>query len=136
MALLNGQSDWMPMDTAPRDGTVIEVRCTYGVAPWYGLHKWVEDRYGRRWCDAVDDRKSVDEGYYLTWRPYRGAIADYVDPTNGAQNDSAYWRRAIAVKHGLRPDYFEPKPPTLWQRIFGIRPKNADRPSQSIGGPS
>lgn len=31
---------WREMDTAPRDGTIVELCCTYGVAPWYGLFRW------------------------------------------------------------------------------------------------
>lgn len=31
---------WQSMDTAPKNGVVIEIMNTYGIAPWYGLFKW------------------------------------------------------------------------------------------------
>ncbi len=101
----NSSSDWRPISEAPRDGTVIETKCSYGVAPWYGLHKWVE--YGNnvyvsdgskgRWEDANDPQKGVGEGPSLTWRPYSGG-GSYVDPTGGAQNTQNYWLQACGMK--------------------------------------
>ena len=31
---------WRPINTAPRDGTVIEIKNNYGLAPWYDLFRW------------------------------------------------------------------------------------------------
>lgn len=82
---------WNDIATAPRDGTVIEIRNDYGIAPWYGIYKWAD---GRGWVDATDDRKGTADGEFLSWRHYNRTVADYVDPTNGAQMSKSYWRRA------------------------------------------
>lgn len=114
------QDGWQPMSAAPRDGTVIEVRCSYGVAPWYGLYKWSDtriatDQHGQShtfktepaWIGASDPGSSIDGGSSFKWRPYTGDVAQYADPTGGAQNSAAYWRGAVAAKYGLPPDTFE-----------------------------
>jgi hypothetical protein len=99
---------WLPIETAPRDGTVIEIRNCFGVAPWYGLFVWDAPR--REWRSAVDDRCGIIEGSYLTWRFYFSPVAEYSDPTGGFQNDPRYWREAVARKYRLPIDTFEPKP--------------------------
>lgn len=43
--ITNGTEDadsggWQSMDTAPKDGSIIEIMNTYGLVPWYGLFKW------------------------------------------------------------------------------------------------
>jgi hypothetical protein len=112
---------WLPMSSAPRDGTVIELRCTYGVAPWYGLHRWTREQGSispdggigvfmadtSRWVAVPDSSHSLDDEQHLSWRPYAGKIEDYRDPTNGRQNTSRYWREGVAKKYGLPLDYFE-----------------------------
>lgn len=99
---------WQSMENAPRDGTVIELCNTYGIAPWYGLHRWtkeqvVRDQEGKEfpftlanptWVDVQEEAQSVEDGPYLHWRPYTGDPASYVDPTNGAQKTDAYWVKA------------------------------------------
>jgi hypothetical protein len=104
---LDGGTNWAPMATAPRDGTVIELRCTYGVAPSYGLYAW--DAEWPWWKSVKDPRTGfmVDAETSLKWRPCVGDPAGYVDPTGGAQNDMAYWRGAAAASGGLDPDTFE-----------------------------
>lgn len=116
---MDQQQDWHPIGTAPKDGTVIEVRCTYGVAPWYGLFIWKEivvlhDNNGEShemrspgWKRVGDDSSSFEEGSSFTWRPYRGMTISYIDPTGGAQDSPAYWRGAAAASHGLPVDVFE-----------------------------
>lgn len=70
-------TDWRDMTTAPRDGTVVELECTYGFTPWYGLHRWS----GGHWLSPNGRSSTIATDQHLRWRPYDGAIADYVDPT-------------------------------------------------------
>ena len=107
---------WQDMSTAPRDGTVIELRCNYGTRPWYARHRWTDEIavYGRTWIDekgreyrrdfdvrirrlpkptwlSLDQPNcTVDDERYLTWRPIVDSDT-YVDPTNGAQYTQRYW---------------------------------------------
>lgn len=133
------EGGWRSMDSAPRDGTVVELRCTYGVAPWYDLFKWTaenapiiqdgvtynfRDDQAPRWKKAQNLQSSVDDGPYLSWRPYNGDAASYTDPTGGAQNDMAYWRGAVAHKYGLPLDHFE-----------GIAAENAARNARGKAAP-
>lgn len=151
--------NWQPMASAPRDGTPVEIKNSYGVAPWYGLFRWTDettirtaesytDAEGKHrtrdlgeqayklpkptWVSIGRQGQSVDDGPYLQWRAYGGSADSYVDPTGGAQNSAAYWRGAVAAKHGLPLDYFEketarnvqrnaaPKKPTgFWDWLFG-----------------
>jgi hypothetical protein len=111
MTNIDGQQ-WLTMESAPRDGTIVEVRCTYGVAPWYGLYRWTNTNSpaaecGYEWTKATDSNMSVLDESCLMWRPYQGDVAAYVDPTGGAQDSGAYWRAAVAKKYGLPDDYFE-----------------------------
>ena len=131
---------WRSMDTAPRDGTWVELKCTYGVAPWYCVARWTEEIItatgttfrGRASWQKLQGGGPFDEGS-LHWRPYEGDPAAYVDPTCGMQNDMAYWRGAVASKYGLPLDHFEelaarnekrnqeslrPKK-SWWRRFFG-----------------
>lgn len=116
------QGDWHSMESAPRDGTIIEVRCTYGVAPWYGIFRWTDEMSYQnqdgtttklkgepRWTKVGDDASGFTEDGTFTWRPYRNDGAAYVDPTGGFQNDPRYWRQAVSRKYGLPLDHFEPK---------------------------
>jgi len=96
---------WQPMASAPRNGTPIEVRCTYGAAPWYGLFRWTdemssEDQNGvvhtmrsqaKRWAKVGNDCSGFTEDSTFSWRPYAGQSQAYVDPTGGAQNTQKYW---------------------------------------------
>lgn len=121
------------MSTAPRDGTVVEIKCSYGVAPWYGLFRWTDEqvvtaRDGTKMAFKTKDPSwvGVDRPGHglcsgddsLQWRPHDGNAEAYVDPTGGAQSDPAYWRAAVARKYGLPADHFEPKR-SLWNRLFG-----------------
>ena len=120
--------DWQHLSTAPRDGTVVEMRCTYGVAPWYGLFRWTNEVIGPdgtvlftrdypEWVGYVDPSLSVTEDEHLRWRPYNGSLP-YVDPTGGAQNEGAYWRGAVATKFGLPADHFEKRETTPVRTIL------------------
>lgn len=83
---------WQSMGTAPKDGTVVEICCTYGVAPWYGLYCYKDDR----WQRTDDERSGFTEDNSFHWRPYSNgqSSAQYVDPTGGAQNTRNYWLHA------------------------------------------
>jgi hypothetical protein len=79
---------WSKMDTAPRDGTVIEIKNCYGLLPTYGLHRWD----GSSWRDASDPVRglgSAEASFF--WRPHTGDVASYVD-----HNPSdADWQRIV-----------------------------------------
>lgn len=119
-----GDRDWQPMATAPKDGTIIEVKCTYGVAPWFDLFRWTNkyrvsvtecgtDRDGKpysnqkppeeitgdfRWHSATKDGSSIDgEDDSFMWRPTSQIPESYIDPTGGAQNTQGYWIRACGL---------------------------------------
>lgn len=126
----SSSSDWRSIDSAPRDGTVVEIKNTYGVAPWYGLYKWTGKRTSRdqhgnvheynsepAWVSATDGSISISGEGHIKWRPYAGEVQTYSDPTGGMQNDMAYWRGAVAAKHGFPVDYFEgfPRAAKWWQ---------------------
>lgn len=53
-ALRDGRdfSGWQSMITAPHDGTWVELKCTYGVAPWYCVARWTDE------CVALDQHGS------------------------------------------------------------------------------
>lgn len=102
---MSQQNDWRPITEAPRNGTVIEIRCTYGVAPWFGLYRWITPP--GRWAKVGDDNFGFSEGPSFSWRPYHGVATEYVDPTGGAQDSMAYWRGAVAAKYGLPLNAFE-----------------------------
>lgn len=96
-------NEWQRIESAPRDGTPIELRNDYGIAPTYSLSKWVQDR---GWVHANDDSRGVGDGPWLTWRPYEGNAKDYIDPTNGAQETPEYWRAASGKNGGWISDLF------------------------------
>lgn len=115
---------WRDMSTAPRDGTPIEVKCTYGVAPTYQLSYWSDERRVHEsngltierntgecnwWSTDTKIGSTYSDEASLVWRPYEGDPKAYVDPTRGAQKDMAYWRGAVAASGGLPPDTFEAK---------------------------
>lgn len=112
-------SGWRSMESAPRDGTVVEIKCSYGVAPWYGLFKWDHSWGEGRWT-SPDGMSGVGNNS-IEWRPYAGDVATYTDPTGGVQNDMAYWRGAVAAKYGLPPDHFEEQVERNERRNAGIK---------------
>jgi hypothetical protein len=111
---------WQAMFSAPRDGTVIELRNDYGVASSFGLAKWTDQLKSMdgssqitnshpvwEFVDKLQANNFMDGDNSLSWRPYHGEISAYVDPTCGFQEDPKYWREAVAKKYGLPLDYFE-----------------------------
>lgn len=85
---------WDPINTAPRDGTIIEVQCNYGVAPWFGLYRWEDGGSGARWWEVGGFDSSFTEGGSFSWRPYTGDPERYIDPTGGEQDTRNYWLAA------------------------------------------
>ena len=98
--------EWKSVDSAPRDGTSVEMLETYGIAPWYGLFRWTTDEaafeintgkvmhFKNRtpsWQAVDNPGHSVVEDNCLFWRPYHGSGSAYVDSTRGAQQSVAYW---------------------------------------------
>lgn len=81
---------WKPISQAPRDGTVVEIQNNWGVAPWFGLFKFEDDE----WISATEAGAGVSDGTHLSWRPYDGDPAEYLDPTAGRQEDPEYWLEA------------------------------------------
>lgn len=100
----NDTSGWQKMDSAPRNGTVVELRNNYGVVPWYSISRWGNEC---TWSDVTREGHYQDDNKNLMWRPFAGRAEEYVDPTNGMQNEAAYWRGAVAQKYGLPIDHFE-----------------------------
>lgn len=110
--------DWKPVKSAPHDGTVVEMMETYGVAPWYGIFKWTKDQMsvdqtGKQvhfssttasWVQIDQPGNGVGEDECLFWRPYKGSITKYVDPTGGAQKSIAYWCVALHRPYDRKTD--------------------------------
>jgi hypothetical protein len=90
--LNDNDGGWQRIVSAPRDGTAIEIKNDYGIMPTYSLCKWV---HGEGWKYVNDESRGVIDGDHLTWRPYEGDPANYVDPTNGAQETREYWQRGM-----------------------------------------
>jgi hypothetical protein len=124
-----GDHGWQSMDSAPRDGTIIEIQNNYGAAPWYGIYHYggkvsVEScpsetiataagtlsvthwpcenptiyqiDAGDSWVseNQIGSTLSPSDESRFKWRPYRAA-GNYVDQTQGAQQTTGYWLRAI-----------------------------------------
>lgn len=122
---------WKPVSTAPRDGTVVEMLETYGIAPWYDIFKWTKeitvpesfyvDGKGHQvripphkitlinggWVSQTKQGSSVTEDECLFWRPYSKPTASYIDPTAGAQNSVSYWCAALHRKYNKAKDACE-----------------------------
>lgn len=106
---------------------------TFGVAPWYGLFKWVGpltntlkqsdcvaiDKSGRitsagggcvsvsnigRW-QSPSGESGVVEDKCLFWRPYEGKVSKYSDPTGGKQKTVKYWCDAVGVAYDPKTGY-------------------------------
>src|SRR5208283_1963955 len=115
------ENEWRDLCTAPRDGTIIEIRSTYGVAPWYGLYKWTTTHCSlgvdgglhqyeaeADWCGVNRLGSVFTESRDFMWRPYQaGNPEQYIDPTNGAQETARYWRQAVAHESGVSLLYLE-----------------------------
>lgn len=106
------EDGWRTMQSAPRDGTVIEFMETFGIAPWYDLYRWavVESGSSARWVNSGSSGRAgngVGEDSCLFWRPYKGNPNAYHDPTNGEQNSTSYWCAAMGLPFNPRTGYCE-----------------------------
>ena len=80
------ETSWRSMATAPKDGTIIEIQCAYGIVPYSDLYRWVYDDpevarisseelvpgetySGGKWKKVSDPTRSLMEGPWLTWKP-------------------------------------------------------------------
>ena len=93
---------WSFMETAPRDGTLIEIKNSYGIAPKYCLARWTKEYTNRQTglIDTLTDHSWIIPGtnggpcydfeFAFLWRPYDGDPDRYVDPTNGLQDQPEY----------------------------------------------
>ena len=74
------EKPWLNIATAPHDGTIIELQCTYGITPYSGHYYWAkpDNKLTRRACwieaDRVDNLTvGIDLDYVhdhqLHWRP-------------------------------------------------------------------
>lgn len=85
--------EWRSINSAPRDGTVIEIKNDWSpIAPWFGLFHWADGKGGYKWRRADNEPSNIYNGPHLSWRQYNGKVGDYVDPTRGAQFSERYWQ--------------------------------------------
>jgi hypothetical protein len=103
---------WMLLESAPKDGTVVEVLNTYGIAPHYSLNRWtkVGDSNMQGWVDLEQDHNFLltDSKHCFFWRPYNYVPGKkYVDPTGGAQDKVAYECAWMHVQYNRKTGYCE-----------------------------
>jgi hypothetical protein len=69
---------WETIDTAPKDGTIIEIESHAGVMPHRSLRRWTLWHGEYRWV-GIDGTSALAYGAVL-WRPYKGQVENYRDP--------------------------------------------------------
>ena len=60
---------WQPISTAPRDGTIIGIKCSYGLDAWYGRHFWDKENMAWRNKDKPDHFIAPEAENRCEWRP-------------------------------------------------------------------
>jgi len=108
---------WQPMSTAPRNGTIIEIECRYGVKPWRRLHKWSNVRRMEiggeirelifdepSWVSIPNEANSIAFENSCVWRPWSGPIEEFHDPLAGFDEYEYYT--------GGRPPGYHPDMPS------------------------
>lgn len=90
------EGPWQDMSTAPRDGTLIEIKCSYGYQPWIDKGRWKQDAFvGPIWEFRTPDGITYISG------PDAGKKEDFVTyiqdrddgaRSNGANNSTLQWR--------------------------------------------
>src|SRR5262249_475421 len=130
---------WQEMSSAPHDGTVVEVMCTYGVAPWFALARWSRQRMwvwghddGPAWQIVAPIQKgSLGGGYVnegsLKWRPYNGPppvkekrVAQQVNAMTGEKSETVFEIETV-------PGYVDPtggaqETVNYWRKAARMRP--------------
>lgn len=104
---------FMPMAIAPRDGTVIELQSTFGIAQNYELSKWAPVSSWiteKAWIDVTPSSAGAfykDENC-LSWRPFHGIQADYKEPDG--LTDTQRECAALGLEAGPNDKFCKPQP--------------------------
>lgn len=96
-------SEWRSIESAPKDGRIIEVENRYGY-PWHrGLYRY-RMRSPTGWYSASDDRLGLWDGalHACRWRTFHGCAEKYRDPYAGFDAFAFYcgrrpWARLLAA---------------------------------------
>lgn len=96
---------WGRIETAPHDGTTVEIANSAGWETTYGLYRWAD---GEGWARSGPDYFNpqlpkdwppgglIGDGPWYSWRPFNGDVNHYVDPTHGKQYSDNYFDAAFA----------------------------------------
>jgi hypothetical protein len=95
---------WRTLASSPRDGTIIEMLETRGVAPSYDLFKWGDFGGAGGWVSVKNAHLGHLESVCAFWRPYHGNPLTYVDPTGGRDNTLEYWCDAMHMRYSKKRD--------------------------------
>lgn len=126
--------NWQPIETAPRDGTIVELRCTYGMEPWTGWFLWRQGWWPGGvgcWVRPEDERSGIDPAfeYALTWRSPRSVHAREAHEQWEHTLESRPWRRAFALVPVRVHGHW------VWLRWYWVR-MHEDVTERSLAAPS
>jgi hypothetical protein len=80
---------WRAMSTAPRDGTAIEIKDSYGLVPWYGVFRWT-DR------DCAINTNTCGKG-----DPHWASVAEPYMSVDCNPEDTCHWRLVNRPSHDI-----------------------------------
>jgi hypothetical protein len=106
------ESGWKTIDSAPKDGTVLEGMQTYGIAPYWSTVRFVNNH----WVSGIDAAISLEPSTCLMWRPLKVAVLSYQEPTLGKQDTTGYWCDAMrlewlpSINACVKPAFSNPLP--------------------------
>jgi len=81
--LFQVEKPWNPMNTAPRDGTEIEIKCTYGCEPSVSRAQWqLHPSAGAIWRSP-----GMDDSCFTFFQD-----VDWAPRSDGANNSQLQWR--------------------------------------------